>query len=393
MKGINRAFRSDSWKPALTDRSCGVRSCVAGAILLLVACDDRRESSANAVVGREEKVLHVYNWADYIGESTIADFEAKTGIEVVYDVYDSSEVLETKMMTGRSGYDVVVPSGSRIPTLIQAGALQKLDKSKLRNLVNMDPQAMRIFATYDPDNAYAVPYSIGTTGIGYNPDMVEKALGTRIVDSLAAVLDPAIASKLARCGITMLDAPETMFSIAYIYLGLDANSERPEDRAAAEALLTRVEPYVRYFHSSQYVNDLASGEVCVSIGWSGGVMQARSRGAQAEMPVEVVYVVPREGAPLWLDGMVIPADAPHPDNAHAFLDYVMEPEVTAEISNAIGQANGNAASVRFVSEALRSNPAIYPSQEVFHRLHLEKDWSPQAVREVTRAWTRIRTGQ
>jgi putrescine transport system substrate-binding protein len=191
----------------------------------------------------------------------------------------------------------------------------------------------------------------------------------------------------------MLDAPETMFSIAFMYLGLDPNSQRPEDREAAEALLTRVRPYVRYFHSSQYVNDLASGEVCVSIGWSGGVMQARSRGAQAETPVEVAYVIRKEGASLWMDGMAIPADAPHPDNAHAFIDYVMEPKVMAEISDTIGQANANAASVPFVSEALRNDPAIYPSPEVSQRLHLEMDWDPQTVRDINRAWTRIRTGQ
>jgi len=368
-----------------------VRSCVVTAVLLLlVACDDGRSTSTGH---GEEKLLYVYNWADYIGDSTIADFEAKTGIKVVYDVYDSSEVLETKLLTGRSGYDVVVPSGTRFPKLIRAGALQKLDKRKLANLGNMDSQLMRIFSEYDAGNEYAVPYGLGTTGIGYNPDLVEKILGTRAIDSFSAVLDPAVASKLAKCGITMLDAPDTMFSIAFMYLGLDPNSQRPEDREAAEALFTRVRPYVRYFHSSQYVNDLASGEVCVSIGWSGGVMQARSRGAQAETPVEVAYVIPKEGASLWMDGMAIPADAPHPDNAHAFIDYVMEPKVMAEISDTIGQANANAASVQFVSEALRNDPAIYPSPEVSQRLHLEMDWDPQTVRDINRAWTRIRTGQ
>jgi putrescine transport system substrate-binding protein len=362
-------------------------------LVLLAACGGGRDESPAATTASDEKVLNVYNWADYIGESTIADFEARTGIKVTYDVYDSSEVLETKLMTGHSGYDVVVPANSRISRLLGAGTLQPLDKGRLKHVANLDTQVLKIFAAQDSGNAHAVPYLWGTTGIGYNPDLVEKVLGTRTVDSLAVVFDPAIASKLAQCGVTLLDAPETIFELAFIYLGLDPNSQQSEDRAAAEALLIRVRPYIRYFSSSQYVNDLASGEVCVSIGWSGGVQQARARGAQAETPVEVVYVIPREGAPLWIDAMAIPADAPHPDNAHAFLDYIMEPEVMAGISNTVRQANGNAASLPFVAEALRSDPAVYPTQEVQSRLHLEQDWSPDAAREITRAWTRFRTGE
>jgi putrescine transport system substrate-binding protein len=356
----------------------------------VVACGKGDESAAAA---QPEKVLHVYNWADYIGEATIRDFEARTGIEVVYDVYDASEVLETKLLTGRSGYDVVVPSGGRTYRLIQAGALQKLDKSKLGNLGNMDPQIMRLVAANDPGNEYAVPYLRGTTGIGYNPDMVEMVLGTRTIDSLAAVFEPATASKLAACGVTWLDAPADMFQLAFIYLGLDANSHRPEDIAAAEALLTRARPYVRYFHSSQYLNDLASGEVCLSVGWSGGIEQARHRGAQAASPVEVIYVIPKEGAPLWCDMVAIPADAPHPENAYLFLDYLMEPEVSAGITNTVGQANGNAASLPYVAEAIRSNPTIYPSEEVYRRLTIDRSWSPEQMREVNRAWTRIKTAR
>jgi len=359
---------------------------------VLAACGGDREPASDASVGGEEKVLHVYNWADYIGESTIADFEARTGIKVVYDVHDSNEVLQTKLLTGHSGYDVVVPSGVPAHHLIQAGALRALDKSKLKNLANLDPRILRMLSDFDPGNAHALPYLWGTTGIGYNPDLVEKVLGTRTLDSLAAVFDPAIASKLAQCGLTMLDAPGDMFAVAFVSLGLDLNSQRPEDLAAAEAVLKKAAPYVRYYHSSQYVSDLASGEVCVSIGWSGAIQQARSRGAQADPPVEVVYVIPKEGAMIWFDMMSIPVDAPHPENAYAFLDYLMEPKVIADISNVVGQANGNAAALPFVAATLRNDPAVYPTDEVFKRLYPDKPWSPQMTREVARAWARIKTG-
>ena len=362
-------------------------------LVVLTACGSGRDEAGTAPAANDEKVLNVYNWADYVAESTIEDFEARTGIKVNYDVYDSNEVLQTKLLTGGSGYDVVVPSGAPAHHLIQAGALRALDRSKLKNLANLDPRILQIVTAFDPGNAHALPYLWGTTGIGYNPDLVEKALGTRTLDSLAAVFDPAIASKLAQCGITMLDAPNDMFTVAFHYLGLDGNSQRPEDWAAAEAVITKAAPYVRYYHSSQYVSDLASGEVCVSIGWSGALQQARSRGAQAESPVEVVYVIPKEGAMIWFDMLAIPTDAPHPQNAYAFLDYLMEPKVIADITNAVGEANGNAAALPFVAEALRNDPAVYPTNEFFKRLHPDKPWPPEMNREIARAWTRIKTGE
>ena len=370
--------------------------CAVGLTTILVqlaACGGSRDEARTATVAAEEKVLHVYNWADYVGESTIADFEARTGIKVTYDVYDSNEVLTTQLLTGGSGYDVVVPSGAPTHHLIEAGALRKLDKSKLKNLANLDPRILQFVTAFDPANSHALPYLWGTTGIGYNPDLVEKALGTRTLDSLAAVFDPAIASKLASCGITLLDAPNDMFTVAFHYLGLDPNSQRPEDWAAAEAVLARAAPFVRYYHSSQYVTDLASGEVCVSIGWSGALQQARARGAQAESPVEVVYAIPKEGAMIWFDLMAIPTDAPHPENAYAFLDYLMEPEVIAGISNVVGQANGNSAALPFVTETLRNDPAVYPTSDVFQRLHADQPWPPAMTRELARAWTRIKTGE
>ena len=362
-------------------------------LVVLTACGGGRDETHTASVVNDDKVLHVYNWADYVGESTIADFEARTGIKVTYDVYDSNEVLQTKLLTGGSGYDVVVPSAAPTNHLIQAGALRKLDRSKLKNLANMDPRILQIVTAFDPGNEHALPYLWGTTGIGYNPDLVEKVLGTRTIDSLAAVFDPAIASKLAQCGITMLDAPNDMFTVAFNYLGLDPNSQRPQDWAAAEAALKKAAPYVRYYHSSRYVSDLASGEVCVSIGWSGALQQARSRGAQAETPVKVVYVIPKEGAMIWFDMMAIPTDAPHPENAYAFLDYLMEPKVIADISNTVGQANGNVAALPYVAETLRNDPSVYPTSEVFERLNPDKPWPPEMLRELARAWTRIQTGE
>jgi len=359
----------------------------------LLACGGGREPTGSAEDGGEEKVLYVYNWADYIAPTTIADFEARTGIKVVYDVYDSSEVLQTKLLTGQSGYDVVVPSGAASARLIAGGALGKLDRSKLRNHGNLDPQLMQRVTIYDPGNEHTVPYLWGTTGLGYNPDKVEEVLGTRTINSLAAVFEPAMAAKLAHCGITWLDSPADVFQMAFIYLDLDANSHRREDLEAVEALLMRVRPYVRYFHSSQYLNDLASGEVCVSLGWSGGIQQARHRGAETVPPVEVTYVIPEEGAPLWTDVVAIPVDAPHPDNAHRFIDYLLEPGVIAVISNTVGQANGNLASLPLVAEAVRDDPATYPSDEVYQRLTIDRTWSPEQMRDVNRAWARIKAGE
>ena len=358
--------------------------------LCLSACGSADPAPSAAAA---EKIVHVYNWTDYIGKDTIADFEAKTGIKVVYDTYDSNEVLETKMLTGRSGYDIVFPSHVPLSRQLSAGALQPLDKSKLPNLVHMDPEAMRRIAANDPGNRYAIPYMWGTVGLGYNVAMVRKALGTGTIDSLSAVFDPATASRLAKCGIAILNAPEDVFMTARIYLGLDANSERREDLAAAERLLAAVRPYVRYFHSSQHVNDLASGEICVALSWNGLVLQARDRGAAASTPVEIAYALPREGSFMWMDTVAIPADAPHGDNAHAFLDFLMEPRVIARISQEIGYANGNETSREYLDEAFRSDPWVYADAEAVKRLHTDTAESPDYMRDMNRAWTRIKTGQ
>jgi putrescine transport system substrate-binding protein len=362
------------------------------AVVMLAACGGKKEEAAEAPKP-EEKVLFVYNWSDYIGETTIADFEAKTGIKVTYDVFDSNEVLETKLLAGRTGYDVVVPSANFLERQIKAGVFLKLDKSKLPNLANMDPEIMERVAAHDPGNEYAINYLWGTTGIGYNPDLVKKALGTDTIDSWSAVFDPAIAKKLAKCGISMLDAPSEVMDSALIYLGLDPNSEKAEDLAKAEELLLKVRPYVRYFHSSQYINDLATGEICVSLGWSGDALQAKSRGSEAEKPVRVAYTIPKEGAIMWFDMLAIPADAPHPNNAHEFLNFVMDPAVAAGISNYVAYANGNAASLPLVSDEIKNDASVYPTEEVKKKLHAHLAESQEFSRDLNRAWTRVRTGQ
>ncbi|MGQ0385060.1 MAG: polyamine ABC transporter substrate-binding protein [Gammaproteobacteria bacterium] len=370
-----------------------VRLGVAVLVVLALAACGKKEGEEAAAPAPEEKVLFVYNWSDYIGETTIADFEAKTGIKVTYDVFDSNEVLETKLLAGRTGYDVVVPSASFLERQIKAGVFLKLDKSKLPNLVNMDTEIAARVALHDPGNDHAINWLWGTTGIGFNPDKVKAALGTDAIDSWAAIFEPENAKKLAKCGIAMLDAPSEVMDSVMIYLGRDPNSESAEDLAAVEAKLMKVREFVKYFHSSQYINDLATGEICVALGWSGDVLQARSRGAEAETPVNVAYAVPKEGAIIWFDMLAIPADAPHPGNAHAFLNFVMEPAVIAGVSDYVEYANGNSASFPLVSEGVRTNPSVYPPDEVKKKLHAHLAESQEFSRDLNRSWTKVRTGQ
>lgn len=366
--------------------------------LTLAACGggDKKEAAtgdAPAAAPAEEKVLSVYNWSDYIAEDTEANFEKETGIQVNYDNFDNNEVLESKLLAGNTGYDVVVPSASFLERQIKAGVFRKLDKSKLPNFKNLDPQLMQVLALHDAGNQYAVPWLWGTTGIGYNTAKVKAALGDMPVDSWAMVFDPKVAAKLKGCGITMLDAPSEIIDSALIYLGKDPNSEKPEDLKAAEALLLSVRPYIKYLHSSQYINDLANGEVCVSVGWSGDVLQARDRAAEAAKGVEVAYMVPKEGAIMWFDMMAIPADAPHPDNAHKWIDYTMRPQVIAAVSNYVNYANANGAALEFVKDEVKNDPGIYPNAATRAKLHAHLAEGQEYSREANRAWTRVRTGK
>lgn len=349
---------------------------------------------AAPAAAQEEKVLNIYNWSDYIAEDTIPDFEERTGIDVNYDVFDSNEVLEAKLLTGSSGYDLVVPTANFMARQIQAGAFQELNKDALPNLANMDEALMERVAVHDPENAHSIIYMWGTTGFGYNVEMIDERMPDAPVDSWDMMLDPEVVANFADCGVAILDAPSTdVIPIVLNYLGLDPNSDDRDDLAKAEAHLKELRPHVRYFHSSQYINDLANGDVCLAMGWSGDILQARDRADEAGQGVEVDYVIPKEGTVLWFDMMAIPADAPHPENAHAFLNYLMEPEVTAAITNYVYYANANAAATEFVEDEVKNDPGIYPSDEVKEKLFGVTTKSARYDRNVTRSWTSVKTGR
>jgi putrescine transport system substrate-binding protein len=371
-----------------------IRAWPVAVAIVLAACGGKQEAKTEATAAApEEKAVNVLNWSDYIGDTTVADFEKATGIKVTYDVFDSNEVLETKLLAGRSGYDVVVPTAPFLERQIKAGVFLPLDKSKLPNLKNMDPELMQRVAAHDPGNKHSLIYLWGTIGLGYNPEMVKRALGTDVIDSWAVLLEPENASKLAKCGINILDAPTDVYGSVAIYKGFDPNSEKTEDLEAFEATMARIRPYVRDFHSSSYINRLAAGEICLALGWSGDVLQARDRGAAAAKPVTIRYAIPKEGAINYFDMLAVPADAPHPDNAHAFLNQLMDPQVIAKVTNKTRFANGNSASLPFVEDAIKNDPGIYPTAEVRARLHPDLVESQPFSRDLNRAWTRIRSGQ
>lgn len=349
--------------------------------------------AVSAASAEEDKVLNIYNWSDYIAEDTIENFEKRTGIKVNYDVFDSNEVLEAKLLAGNTGYDIVVPSGSFLERQIMAGVFGKIDRTRLQNYGNLDPDILGRVDVHDSGNEHSVPYMWGTTGIGYNVKMVEERMPDAPVDSWDMIFDPEVVSKFADCGVTLLDAPTEVISAALNYLGLDPNSEDKGDLKEAEALLMSIRPHIKYFHSSQNINDLANGDICVAMGWNGDMLIARDRAAEAAQGVEVAYTIPKEGALIWFDLMAIPSDAPHPQNAHLFLDYIMEPEVIAAVSDYVFYANGNSASIEFVDPEVKGDPGIYPSDEVKAKLFPDKVNSPKFDRLLTRAWTRIKTGK
>ncbi len=346
--------------------------------------------TATAAAAQE---VRVYNWSDYIDEDLLAEFEEETGIELIYDVFDSNELLETKMLAGGSGYDVVVPTGTFLQRQIQAGAFQKLDKSKLPNLDNMWDVIQERTETYDPDNAYSINYMWGTTGIGANVGAVQEALGEDApLGSLDLVFDPENMEKLAECGVMFLDAPTEMIPAALAYLGEDPDQKDQEALDRAAEVLSAVRPYVQKFHSSEYINALANGEICVAFGWSGDVLQARDRAAEADNGVEIVYNAPSEGALMWFDQMAIPVDAPNPDAAHEFLNFIMDAENMAQASNYVYYANGNEASQEYLNEDIIGDPAIYPDEATLENLYTVTPFPPREQRDLTRTWTRIKSG-
>jgi len=342
----------------------------------------------------QEKVVNVYNWSDYIDSSIIDDFTKETGIKVVYDVYDSNEILETKLLSGGSGYDVVVPSASPFMVRqIQAGVYQKLDKAKLPNIVNEWDVILKAMATSDPGNEYSVNYMWGTIGIGYNTKKVKEALGVDAIDSWDAVFKPENMEKLNTCGVYFLDAASDVISTALHYLKLDPSSSSADDVAKAETLLLSIRPYIRKFHSSEMINALANGDICVAVGFSGDLYQARDRAEEAKQGVEIAYVIPKEGAQMWFDQMAIPADAKHVDEAHAFINYMLKPEVAAKASNYVFYANGNKASQPLLDKAIIDDPAIYPPADVMAKLFTVQPYDAKGQRIITRSWTRVTTGQ
>jgi putrescine transport system substrate-binding protein len=346
-----------------------------------------------AAAGAEEKVLNVYNWSDYIDPKVIEDFQAETGIKVRYDVFDSNEVLETKLLTGNSGYDVVVPSAYFLERQIKAGVFRKLDKAKLPNLANLDPDLMQRAAGHDPGNEYGVVYMWGTTGIGYDATKVDKLLPNAPVDSWSFIFDPAVISKLKGCGVSVLEDPTDMIATALLYLGKDPNSQSEADLKLAEDLLVSIRPYIRSISSSQYIDGLANGDICVAVGYSGDMLQARDRAVEAGKPVNIKYSIPKEGALMWFDTLAVPADAKHPDNAHVFINYLMRPEVAAKNSDFVNYANANAKATALVNEELRNDPGIYPTPEVKARLQANLTKSAEFTRLLNRAWTRFTTGR
>ena len=339
--------------------------------------------------------VRVYNWSDYIADSTIREFEKETGIDVTYDVYDSNEVLEGKLLSGNTGYDIVGPSSEFMGRQIIAGVYQKLNKDALYNYDNLDPAMMSLLENLDPDNAHSIPYLWGTTGIGYNKQKAIEIMGADFaMDTLDVVFVPEIIAKFQHCGVAFLDAPSEMFKAALHYLGLNPNSQNPKDyQEQSTELFNNVRPYIQYFHSSKYINDLANGDICLAFAWSGDVLQAADRASESGNGVQIEYRIPKEGTLMWFDMLAIPADAPNPGNAHKFLNYILKPEVIAEISNKVNFANANIPSKSLIKADSLNNPDIYPEEELMRKLFLAKILPPDIDRVMTRQWVDIKSQQ
>ena len=373
-------------------------------LLLLAACGKKEEApppatdaapaaAAGTFDTDAEKSVNVYNWSDYIDPEVLKDFEKDTGIKVNYEVMDSNELLETKLLAGRTGYDVVVPSASFLARQIKAGIYQKLDRTKLDNLKNLDPDITKRLEVFDPGNEHAVNYMWGTSGVAYNVEAIKAAMPDAPVDSFAMFWDPKVVSKFAKCGVSVLDAPSEVVGTVLIYLGKDANSENPEDLAAAEKVLMSVRPYIRKIHSSAYIEELAGGEICLALGWSGDVLQAKSRAEENQKGFTIAYNIPKEGAVMFFDNMAIPADAAHVKNAHIFINYMLRAEVAARNSNSISFANSNAQSWPLVNPEVKNNPGIFPTAEMMPKLVPDLPETAEFTRSLTRTWTRFRTGK
>ena len=341
------------------------------------------------------KEVRVYNWSDYIDQSVIDQFEESTGIKVIYDVFDSNEVLEGKLLAGSTGYDVVSPSIEYLGRQVQAGIHLKLSKDLIPNLKNLDPKMMEMLSTMDPDNRYAIPYLWGTTGIGYNRAAVDEIMGKDFkMNTFDILFKPELIKNFEQCGIAFLDAPSEVFKAALFYIGKDPNTKDPSDyRGEAYELLKSIRPFIRYFHSSKYINDLANGEICLVFGWSGDILQAGDRAKEVENGINIDYQIPKEGAQMWVDMMSIPNDAPNSENAHLFLNFILKPKVMAMISNKVKFPNGIPDSKKFISKDILDNRAIYPDQDILNKLFIAEIANPRVDRVMTRQWINIKTGQ
>ncbi|MCJ7955855.1 MAG: polyamine ABC transporter substrate-binding protein [Pseudomonas sp.] len=341
----------------------------------------------------DDKVLHVYNWSDYIAPDTIANFEKESGIKVVYDVFDSNETLEAKLLAGKSGYDIVVPSNNFLAKQIKAGVYQELDKSKLSNYGNLNKSLLKAVSVSDPDNKHAFPYMWGSIGIGYNPEKVKAALGIDKIESWDTILKPENLAKLKGCGVSFLDSPTEMLPVALHYLGLPTDTQKKADLKQAEDLFLKLRPSISYFHSSKYISDLANGNICVAVGYSGDIQQAKSRAAEAGGKVKVAYDIPKEGAGSFYDMVAIPKDAENVDAAYKFMNYLLEPKVMAAITNSVRFPNGNEKATPLVDKDITSDPGIYPSADVQAKLYAIADLPAATQREMTRSWTKIKSGK
>ena len=343
--------------------------------------------------GAADRVVNIYNWSDYIDPTILEDFTKETGIKVVYDTFDSNEILETKLLAGGTGYDVVVPTANFLQRQIAAGVFQKLDKSKLPNLSNTWDVINQRIATYDPGNEYSVDYMWGTTGLGYNADKMKQILGSDEKPTWDVLFKPEMAAKFKDCGIHILDSASDVMPSALAYLGLNPDSKDPDELAKAGALLESIRPYVRKFHSSEYINALANGDICLAMGYSGDILQAKTRADEAKAGVKVEYTIPSQGAQMWFDLMAIPTDAPHVAEAHEFINYMLKPEVAAKASDFVSYANGNKASQPLMDKAVFENPEVYPDEATLKKLFTVTPYDTKIQRVVTRLWTKVVTGQ
>ena len=369
------------------------------AALALAGCGKKEAAPAGgaraeaAKPAAEEKVLNLYIWNDYLADDTIANFEKETGIKVSVSNYGSNEELDAKLAPGNAGYDVVVPSASSYERQIKAGYYQKLDKSLLSNLKNMDPDIEARLAMHDPGNEYAVLHMWGTTGIGYNVKKIKAAMPNAPLDSWKLVFDPSVVKSFKKCGVGVLDSATEMYSMTLAALGKDPNSQKPEDLDAATNAMVAIRPNIRYFDTQRMIGDLANGEICLAIGYNGDILQARDRAVENKTNQEVAYFIPKEGTIIWFDSYLVPKDAPHPKNAHAFINYMLRPEVIAAVSNKVNYANGNAAASQYVNKEVLDDPNVYPPQEVKVKLVPDLADTEETTRIMTRGWQKFTTGK